>query len=152
MDNFDLLDQRIKELGLTPQQIVERWIENEMLDPFDVVPKHIAYHDGAWPIKSGRNRKNQPIHVGEAKVYFDDENKQRLFVALRIIIAKTLCIDADMIQPASNFLMDLGADSLDMAELFQNIEQEFECSITDQKAEELRTVQSMIDYLSELGK
>ncbi|MBO6280925.1 MAG: acyl carrier protein [Alphaproteobacteria bacterium] len=140
MEKFRILDQHIKELGLTPQQVVERWIENETINPFDL-PVFI----------NGTRVHDKPAQICEAKVYFQDENKQRLFATLSLIIAKTLNINANTIQPASNFLMDLGADSLGMIELWQNIEKEFNCSITDQD-EDMKTVQDVLDYLSARGK
>jgi len=48
--------------------------------------------------------------------------------------------------------MDLGADSLDHTEIVMEIEKEFNIRITDDKAEELRTVNKIADYLANTHK
>lgn len=151
MDNFELLDEHLRELGLTPQQVMERWIENGQCDPFLIDSTQSVSPIASSLVRSGRNRRHQ-IYISEAKVYFDDPAKQQIFVTLRRLIAQVFGIDADMIQPSSNFSFDLGADSLDVVELVQEIEREFNCSVSDQQAEELVTVQSWIDFLTKLNK
>ena len=146
MDKFELLDKLIAELGLTPLQIVERWLDNGTCDQFALTPVKSRKHSNSRSDKSGTGT------TGDAVVAFKDENKQRIFTTLRPIIADVLNIDSEVIQPMSNFSFDLGADSLDEVEMFQQIEREFKCSITDGKTAELRTVKSVVYYLADLGK
>ena len=43
---------------------------------------------------------------------------------------------------------DLGADSLDIVELIMNIEEEFGLEISDQEAENIKTVQDVVKYIA----
>jgi len=51
------------------------------------------------------------------------------------------------IRGESSFIDDLGADSLDMAEMIMTIEEEFDIVIDDMDAEGLRTVSDLIERL-----
>jgi len=42
---------------------------------------------------------------------------------------------------------DIGADSLDVAEIVMQIEEEFDIEIPDEEVEKLTTVQEIIDYV-----
>ncbi len=65
------------------------------------------------------------------------------------IIAEQLGVDEPEINNASNFVDDLGADSLDQVELVMAFEEEFGIEIPDDEAEKITTVQSAIDYIEE---
>ena len=56
------------------------------------------------------------------------------------IIAENLGIDQGMIKDESNFVNDLGADSLNIVEVIMGIEEEFDIEIPDEDAETLHTV------------
>jgi len=56
-------------------------------------------------------------------------------------------VDADQIKPESNFVDDLGADSLDTVELIMSFEEEFGVEIPDTEAEKIKTVQDVINYI-----
>lgn len=45
-------------------------------------------------------------------------------------------------------LKELGIDSLDMVELIMEVEDEFGVEIPDEKAEELKTIQQLVDYIT----
>jgi acyl carrier protein len=51
----------------------------------------------------------------------------------------------------ANFIEDLGADSLDVVEIIMEFEQEFGIEISDEEAEKLTTVGSVVQYLKENG-
>ena len=63
------------------------------------------------------------------------------------IIVEQLGGDADQIKPESNFVDDLGADSLDTVELIMSFEEEFGVEIPDTEAEKIKTVQDVINYI-----
>lgn len=63
-----------------------------------------------------------------------------------IIVAK-LAVDAAEITPESNFIKDLGADSLDTVELIMELENEFKINIPDDSAEKITTVGEAIAYI-----
>ena len=64
----------------------------------------------------------------------------------RIIIEK-LGIDECDIPDSALFKSDLGIDSLDLYEIFMEIEKELEIKIPDEDAENLLTVGSLINYI-----
>ena len=64
------------------------------------------------------------------------------------IVAEQLGVNEADIMNESNFVDDLGADSLDTVELVMALEEEFECEIPDEDAEKITTVQQAIDYVN----
>ncbi len=76
----------------------------------------------------------------------DAENK------IKRIISDQLGISEEEIQGESNFVEDLGADSLDIVELIMAMEEEFEMEIPDEDAEKLLTVQDVIEYVNKRVK
>ena len=70
-------------------------------------------------------------------------------VAERVIdiVAEQLGVDKEKITPATNFIADLGADSLDTVELVMELEEEFDINIPDDAAEKIQTVGQAIDYI-----
>ena len=67
---------------------------------------------------------------------------------VRSIIADQLGVSEEEIRPDSNFIEDLGADSLDIVELIMAMEEEFETEIPDEDAEKITSVQEAIDYVN----
>ena len=64
------------------------------------------------------------------------------------LTATQLGLGEDTISLDSNFMEDLGADSLDTVELVMNIEEEFGIEIPDNEVEEMHTVKSMLNYIT----
>ena len=67
------------------------------------------------------------------------------------LTARQLGLGEDEISLDSNFMDDLGADSLDTVELVLNIEEEFGIEIPDDEVAEMPTVKSMLNYLTSQG-
>jgi len=65
------------------------------------------------------------------------------------IIAEQLGVEEAEIKAESQFVDDLGADSLDTVELVMAFEEEFGIEIPDEEAEKINTVQIAIDYIEE---
>ncbi len=65
------------------------------------------------------------------------------------IITDELGVEADTVTPDASFVEDLGADSLDTVELIMAFEEEFEIDISDDDAEQMRTVGDAIAYIEE---
>ena len=65
------------------------------------------------------------------------------------IIAENLNIDQGMIKDESNFVNDLGADSLNIVEVIMGIEEEFDIEIPDEDAETLHTVGELKQYIED---
>ena len=67
------------------------------------------------------------------------------------IIVEQLGVNADQVTPEAKFIEDLGADSLDTAELVMAFEEEFGAEIPDEDAEKLQTVGDVIKYIEDRG-
>lgn len=67
---------------------------------------------------------------------------------VREIVAEQLGLSEDDVQPEASFTGDLGADALDFLELVMAFEEEFEVEISDEDAEQLKTVKDVALYLS----
>ncbi len=63
------------------------------------------------------------------------------------IISQQLDVDAGQIKPESQFIEDLGADSLAIVELVLAFEEQFEIEIPDEDTEKIRTVGDAISYI-----
>ncbi len=68
---------------------------------------------------------------------------------LEKVIANTLGIDEGAIKDESNFVEDLGADSLNIVELVMEVEQEFDMEIPDEDAEGIHTVAELKQYIED---
>jgi len=63
------------------------------------------------------------------------------------IVADQLGVEKEKINRDSNFVNDLGADSLDTVELVMELEEEFEINIPDDAADKIQTVGEAIDHI-----
>jgi len=65
------------------------------------------------------------------------------------VIAEKLDIDPGEVVPEASLIDDLGADSLAIVELIMSMEEEFDIEVSDEEAENLKTVKNAIDYIIE---
>tara|TARA_B100000683_G_C12244450_1_gene454702 strand:- start:352 stop:585 length:234 start_codon:yes stop_codon:yes gene_type:complete len=68
---------------------------------------------------------------------------------VKAIIVEKLVIDESEVTDDSNFMSDLGADSLDTVELIMEFEKEFDLQIPDDEAEKITTVGEAIKYIED---
>lgn len=68
------------------------------------------------------------------------------------IVMDKLNVTAEQVTPEASFVEDLGADSLDQAELVLALEDEFSLQISDKDSENLKTVGAAIDYIQAHAK
>ena len=68
------------------------------------------------------------------------------------IVAEQLGVDKDKIKKESNFVNDLGADSLDTVELVMELEEEFDINIPDDAAEKIQTVGEAIGHIEQTAE
>ncbi len=64
------------------------------------------------------------------------------------IISQQLDVDVAQIKPESQFIEDLGADSLAIVELVLAFEEQFDINIPDEDTEKIRTVNDAVTYIS----
>jgi acyl carrier protein len=64
------------------------------------------------------------------------------------IVVEQLGVKEEEVSGESSFVDDLGADSLDTVELVMALEEEFNCEIPDEEAENITTVQQAVDYIN----
>ena len=69
----------------------------------------------------------------------------------KIIVEKLGIADSE-VTPEASFTTDLGADSLDTVELIMEFEKQFDISIPDAEAENIKTVGDAITYLEANAK
>lgn len=65
------------------------------------------------------------------------------------IVSEQMGVAKDQIRRETEFVKDLGADSLDTVELVMEFEEEFDIQIPDEEAEKIQTVGQAIDYIAE---
>ena len=65
------------------------------------------------------------------------------------IIVELLGVDEEKVTPEASFREDLEADSLDLVELIMAFEDEFGGEISDEEAQQIKTVGDAIKYIDE---
>jgi len=70
-----------------------------------------------------------------------------IFEKLKAIIVDKLSVDENEVTMDSTF-EDLGADSLDIVEIVMALEEEFDIEISDDEAEQAKTVGDVVNYLT----
>lgn len=68
---------------------------------------------------------------------------------VKSMLASQLNVDENKITEQSRIVEDLGADSLDMIEMLMALEEKFEISVPDEKAEQLKTVGDIAKFIDE---
>lgn len=78
-----------------------------------------------------------------------------VFERVRDVVVRQLKVSPDEVTPEANLVEDLRADSLDIVDLTIAIEEEFaeqaEFEIRDEDAENIKTVQDILDFLAHQG-
>jgi acyl carrier protein len=99
--------------------------------------------DGPKPI-------NISVHPGTIATASNEApmTETEIFEKVQKIVSEQLGVDAGEVTPPASFANDLGADSLDTVELVMALEEEFDVEIPDEAAEQIATVQSAVDYIS----
>jgi len=64
------------------------------------------------------------------------------------VVCKVLDMEIDL-RPEDNLIHDLGADSLDIAELVLSLEDEFDIFIDDVEAESIHTINEIVQYIKD---
>ena len=72
-----------------------------------------------------------------------------VFEKVRAIICDQLKMDEETVTLDSVLLEDLGADSIDLADLVMTLEDEFDLEISDEELENIRTVADIVKFIEE---
>lgn len=73
--------------------------------------------------------------------------KQEIKSRVITLVAEILNTDQSKVQQATSF-EQLGADSLDMVEIVMRLEEEFSIEINDEHAQQLTSLDSVVDYIA----
>ncbi len=70
--------------------------------------------------------------------------------ALKEILADELEVRAEQLLPEADLKADLGADSLDLVSIVMRVEERFNVTVSDDQAENVRTVEDLCDTLAKV--
>jgi acyl carrier protein len=73
-----------------------------------------------------------------------------VYSEIQEIIANKLSIDPGEIKPESSFIDDLGADSLDLADLVMAIEEQYEVDFANEDTDQFRTVGDVVSAIERM--
>ena len=71
------------------------------------------------------------------------------FERVKEIIVDLLGVEPDQVTPEARFREDLEADSLDLVELIMALEEEFGGTISDDEAQQIKTVGQAVEYVEQ---
>ncbi len=74
------------------------------------------------------------------------------FEALKKVAATVLGMDPDEIEMDMTFLTDLGADSLDLYQIFLGVQEETGLHIPTEGLDKLTTVREAVEWIERAGK
>ncbi|HEY8324160.1 MAG: acyl carrier protein [Ktedonobacterales bacterium] len=74
-------------------------------------------------------------------------SKEEILTQLRPIIAEQLGVDENDVKEDASFTEDLNADSLDLVEMIMSLEEKFHVQISDEDAEQIKTVGQAAEFI-----
>jgi acyl carrier protein len=75
--------------------------------------------------------------------------RDEIFTQIKDILVETLSVDEDKVTPDARFQEDLETDSLDLVELIMTMEEKFGLKISDEEAQEIKTVGDAVDFVEQ---
>lgn len=63
------------------------------------------------------------------------------------VVVEQLGVDSSEVTEDKSFIEDLNADSLDLTEMVMTFEEKFDCEISEEEAEKLKTVRDVVTYI-----
>lgn len=70
-----------------------------------------------------------------------------IFERIKELIVEELNVPVEKIAMEARLAEDLGADSIDAVELIMKIEDEFELQVSDEEAQNIKTVGDLVKYI-----
>ena len=75
-----------------------------------------------------------------------------VFEKIKKMLAAQINVSEDEIKMESDIINDLGADSLDVVEMIMALETEFNLTIPEEVAMEMKTIKDVVDYIEKSQK
>jgi len=75
--------------------------------------------------------------------------KNEILTQVKDVVSNVLKVDSTEISDDSNFIFDLGADSMQSVELVAGFEEEFDIEMDQDKALEIQTIQDAVNFIAE---
>lgn len=72
-----------------------------------------------------------------------------VFEKVKKILIDQLDADEDAVVAEASIMEDLGADSLDIADIIMSVEEEFDIEVPDEQLANIKTVGDMVKYIEE---
>ena len=100
---------------------------------------------------TGSGGEPQTAAAGGGADAWEETGVASVYDRVRSIVAERLGVDEEKVTTEAEFIGDLNADSLDLVEVIMAMEQEFNLEIKDEDAENIRTVNDAVQYITEHG-
>lgn len=72
-----------------------------------------------------------------------------VFEKVKAILVDQLDADEDAVKMGASIADDLGADSLDIADIVMSLEEEFDVEVPDEALQNMKTVGDIVKYIEE---
>lgn len=72
-----------------------------------------------------------------------------VFEKIKAILADQLDVEEDAIKMEASIMDDLGADSLDIADIVMSLEEEFDIEVPDDQLQNLKVVGDIVKYIED---
>lgn len=74
-------------------------------------------------------------------------NQGEIFKKTQKLLSTQFDVSEDKITMQTDIAKDLGADSLDVIDILMSVEDEFKIEVPDEDAENVKTVEQMVEYV-----
>ena len=78
--------------------------------------------------------------------------KNEILTRVKDVVSNVLGVDSDEITDDSNFIFDLGADSMQSVELVAGFEEAFDIELDQDKALEIQNIGDAVNFIAEYVK
>lgn len=75
--------------------------------------------------------------------------KEEIFNKVVDVLVEQLGIEKEKVKKESEIMTDLGADSLDVVDVVQVLEEEFNVKVPNEDIEKLKTVEDIANYIAD---
>lgn len=72
-----------------------------------------------------------------------------VFDKIKAILVDQLDVEEDLVTMDASIMDDLGADSLDVADIVMSLEEDFDIEVPDEQLQNFKTVGDIVKYIEE---